>query len=94
MIRLDEFLERIYSLSDGTIKPVWIYEDNGGGYPDDPAREIVAAFMSNYKPHVTMSERLCKAEVKEIYWMPDGIAVAVEMEERCSWAVLEEKMEG
>lgn len=81
MIRLDEFLESIYSLSDGTIKPVWIYECDGSEYPDDPDRDITAVFRSSYKPYVIMSERLCKSEVKEIYWMPDGIAVTVEMED-------------
>lgn len=78
MIRLDEFLEHIYSLSDGTIIPVWIYEYDGSGYPDDPDRDITAVFRSIYKPYVTMSERICKAEVKKIYWMPDGIGVSVD----------------
>lgn len=78
MIRLDEFLERICFLPDERENPVWIYECCGSENPEDPDRELMAIFMGGYNPHVTISERLCKLEIKEICWTWKGIVVVVE----------------
>lgn len=75
---LEEFLKKIFSLGDGTKKPVYVY-DTDCDFPDDEDAELIMMFNSTLVPKCTMSERMCKAEVEEIYWTPEGIAVCVDM---------------
>lgn len=79
MMRLEEFLERIFSLSTGECKPVWVYEQSSNFYPDvEGSADLICAFKSDYTPSTTLKPEICALAVKEIYWTDKGIAVAVE----------------
>lgn len=81
MIRLEEFLGRITCSYDGTLKPVLIYDGDSIRNPGDPDMRIMIFFQNNYGARGLMSKKFYNAEVKEICWMPDGIAVVVDMED-------------
>lgn len=79
MIRLGDFLNRVFSLSTGERKPVWVYEWENKFYPDVVnSANLLCVFKSDYIPCMTLKQEICDSIVKEIYWTVEGIVVAVE----------------
>ena len=77
MILLEEFLSKIYSYRDKSAPMVWIYDGYNVADGEDKEECLLAVFKSCYVPSVSLSEKLLKKHVEEIYRTPDGIAVGV-----------------
>lgn len=80
MIYLQDFLNKIFSPEKGKPAPVFIYDWIDDFYPeraDETA--LISVYRSDYKVEAIYNERLCKAEVKEIYWTENGIVLTVRM---------------
>lgn len=85
-MRLGELLDHIWcddSVTD--VKPVQIYKAPADNLNRDGewkrSAELLVWFASDFEPRLTLNERLCNAHVDFIAWMPDGIAVTVELPE-------------
>lgn len=80
MIKLVDFLNKLFSPPNGDPQPVYIYDYSSAFDPNDESKQcLIAVHRSDYDVKYIYGEKFCNSEIREIYWSERGIILTVDM---------------